>query len=390
VTAATLARAQEHLRAIGGAPRPAGSDADIAARRYAARVLAASGFTTREEPFQYSAFPGRYGTPLIGAAGVGVVASAGHLAARGGAAFALVILVAGAVVLAVLGRWLARAGVLDLPMLRAEGVNLVAMRGGSAPAVWLVAHTDSKSQPVPQALRAAGITGLALTWVAAIALAIAQFAGVPGVAPFAVWAGLAVVAVVTGLPVMLSVVGTDSDGALDNASGVAAVLIAAEQLPLDLPIGVLLTTAEELGLAGARAWARSTGAAPNGQAAARRSAPATGQVALNCDGVDDVGMLTGMHSGAGHDRVLDALSAAAAARGLPYRSMRLVPGILTDSVALADAGWATVTLSRGTLATLRRVHTRRDSLDRLAGTGIPDAAAILADTARRLATQEAR
>ena len=389
MTAATLARAQEHLRAIGGAPRPTGSDADVAARRYAARVLGASGFTTREEPFPYSAFPGRYGTPLIGAAGVGIVASAAHLAARGGAAFALGILVAGAVVLGVLGRWLARAGVLDLPVLRAEGVNLVATRGGTAPAVWLVAHTDSKSQPVPQALRAAGITGLALTWVAAIVLAIAQLAGVPGVAPFAVWAGLAVVAVVTGLPVILSVVGTDSDGALDNASGVAAVLVAAEQLPHDLPIGVLLTTAEELGLAGARAWARSTAATPGGPAA-RRSAPATGQVALNCDGVDDVGMLTGMHSGAGHDRVLDALSAAAAARGLPYRSMRLVPGILTDSVALADAGWMTVTLSRGTLATLRRVHTRRDSLGRLAGTGIPDAAAILADTARRLATQEAR
>lgn len=385
----TLARAQEHLRAIGGGPRPAGSRADLAVRRYAARVLGASGFTTREEPFQYSAFPGRYGTPLIGAAGVGIVASAGHLAARGGAAIALPILVGGALVLGVLGRWLARAGVLELAMMRAEGVNLVATRGGSAPAVWLVAHTDSKSQPVPQALRAAGITGLALTWVAAIVLALAQLAGVPGVAPFAVWAGLAVAAVATGLPVMLSVVGSDSDGALDNASGVAAVLVAAEQLPPDLPIGVLLTTAEELGLAGARAWARSRGAASRGTAE-RGPVLRTGQVALNCDGVDDVGMLTGMHSGTGHGRVLDALSAAAAARGLPYRSMRLVPGILTDSVALADAGWATATLSRGTLATLRRVHTRRDSLDRLAGTGIPDAAAILADTARRLATQEAR
>ena len=385
----TLARAQEHLRAIGSAPRPAGSDADSAARRYAARILGASGFTTHEATFEYSAFPGRFGTPLVGAAGVGVIASAGHLAARDGAAIALVILVGGALVLGVLGRWLARAGVLDLPMMRAEGMNLVATRGGSAPTVWLVAHTDSKSQPVPQALRAAGITGLALTWVAAIFLAIAQLAGVPGVAPFAVWAGLAVAAVATGLPVMLSVVGSDSDGALDNASGVAAVLVAAEQLPRDLSVGVLLTTAEELGLAGARAWARPMGDAARGRAG-QRPVPATGQVALNCDGVDDVGMLTGMHSGAGHDRVLDAMSAAAAARGLPYRSMRLVPGILTDSVALADAGWATATLSRGTLATLRRVHTRRDSLDRLAGTGIPDAAAILADTARRLATQEAR
>lgn len=297
------ARAQQHLRALGRIPRPAGRAADAAARDYAAGVLEAAGYTTAEEPFSYSAFPGRWATPALGAAGVLTVATAAHLAARGGAGIPLGILLAGAVALAIAGRWLARDGVLDLPLMRADGTNLVA-RGASPPAVWLVAHTDSKSQPVPQALRAAGVVGLALTWIAATVLAMLQVAGVPGVAPFAVWAGVAGLAVVTGLPVMLSVVGAGSDGALDNASGVAAVLLAAEELGPDLPVGVLLTTAEELGLAGARAWVRAGGSLAEGSKTS--AARGAGQVALNCDGVDDVGMLTGMFSGTGHDRVRTA------------------------------------------------------------------------------------
>ena len=60
----------------------------------------------------------------------------------------------------------------------------------------------------------------------------------------------------TALPVMASVVGARSAGALDNASGVATVLRAVELLARDVAVGVVLTSAEELGLAGARAWAR--------------------------------------------------------------------------------------------------------------------------------------
>ena len=66
---------------------------------------------------------------------------------------------------------------------------------------------------------------------------------------------------------MLSVVGSRSAGALDNASGVATVLETAASLSGALPIGVLITDAEELSLGGARAWARSR----------------TPGVALNCD-----------------------------------------------------------------------------------------------------------
>jgi hypothetical protein len=142
---------------------------------------------------------------------------------------------------------------------------------------------------------------------------------------------------------------------------------------------VLVTTAEELGLAGARAWARAHWVGN------REGDMPAGQVVLNCDGVDDVGSLIGMFTGRAPRRVLDALAQAARDEGVRYGSRRLIPGILVDAVALADAGWEAVTLSRGTMATLARVHTRRDSLQHLRGDGIPEAAAVLARAATNLA-----
>jgi Zn-dependent M28 family amino/carboxypeptidase len=167
---------------------------------------------------------------------------------------------------------------------------------------------------------------------------------------------------------MLSYVGHRNHGTVDNASGVAAVLEAAAAIPPTARVGVLVTDAEELALAGSRAWARSR-------------APC---VALNCDTVDDPGPLVVMYSRRRPARLLSLLTAAAAAAGERIRVLRLIPGILTDHVALADAGWETVTLSRGDLRTLRRVHTSRDSLDSMRGTGITSAARVLARTATEL------
>jgi hypothetical protein len=131
----------------------------------------------------------------------------------------------------------------------------------------------------------------------------------------------------------------------------------------------MITDAEELALAGARAWARS-------------SAPS---IALNCDSIDDHGPLVVMYSRARPDALIARLAAAAAdVESQPVRVLRLIPGILTDSVALADAGWDTLTLSRGTLRTLRRIHTSRDTLATMTGAGIAGAARVLARTATEL------
>jgi hypothetical protein len=133
-------------------------------------------------------------------------------------------------------------------------------------------------------------------------------------------------------------------------------------------VGVLLTSAEELGLAGARAWVRE-----------RRPA-----VALNCDGLDDDGELLVMYSGAKPARLLDAFHRAASTDGDPARVRRLLPGILTDAVAFSDAGWEAITLSRGTIKTLSRIHTRRDNLELLTGAGVDAAAPLLVRVAREL------
>jgi hypothetical protein len=140
---------------------------------------------------------------------------------------------------------------------------------------------------------------------------------------------------------------------------VAAVLAAAVAVRPESMFGVLLPSAEELGLAGARAWARDV----------RRG------TALNCDGVDDAGELTIMYSGAAPTPLIQTIEAVSPR---PPRVMRMPLGLLTDSVALADRGWTTVTVSRGSLTTLRRVHTAQDSLATLRGDGIDEVATLLA------------
>jgi len=346
-----------HLARLAASPRPTGGAAIAESRTYCAIELRRLGFVVREEPFEYSAFAGRFGAPSFGVL-LPIAATLAVVVGNRGAADVpwLAIVVVAIAIAAAIG--LAR-GVLSAPVMRRGGVNIEATRGPSPAKVWLVAHLDSKSQPVPMLVRVAGVVVLA--------------AGLAGVAllllirPSSAVAAL-VVAWVGGLPLMLSVVGRRSAGALDNASGVAAILDAAATLSPALPIGVLITDAEELSLAGARAWARSR----------------THGVALNCDSVDDEGPLSAMFTGRRPSGLLSALAESSAASNEILRIRRLLPGILTDSVALADAGWETLTLSRGTLRTLLRIHTSRDNLRSMRGVGIAGAARVLARTASRL------
>jgi hypothetical protein len=227
-----------------------------------------------------------------------------------------------------------------------RGTNLEARRGD--PAIWLVAHLDSKSQPIPILVRAAAIVVCVLLWVTLAVMAVLH---IPVHA-------VAIAAALAGLPVAISTVGARSPGALDNATGVATVLLAAERVDPSLPLGVLITSAEELGLAGARAWVRDRGE--------------KAQV-INCDTIDDHGYLTIMHSHGRPERLIRAFQRRA------VRARGVLPGILVDSVAFAEAGWDAVTVSRGTLATLARVHRRADSPDKLTGRGVAEAADIIAE-----------
>ncbi|HEX2717512.1 MAG TPA: M28 family peptidase [Gemmatimonadaceae bacterium] len=351
------------LREVAAEPRPAGSEAEDRVRQLARERLERAGFDVREEWFGYSAFPGMWATPAGGAVAAMTLATASVLGAHGHPLPALVVLALAAALLGVAALYMARRGVLDMPLLRAEGANLVATRG--RPRVWLVAHLDSKSQPVPMLLRVAGVVVTALAWIVLLVLAARAVAGAD--APGA-WRALGIAGVVAALPVMASVVGARSAGAVDDASGVATVLLAVSRLAPDLSVGVLLTTAEELGMAGARAFARVR-------------APA---IAINVDGVDDRGPVICMRHGRGA-RARVGVTHGAASVGTHVRDTPTIPGLLTDGVALADAGWSAVTLSRGTLGTLARIHRRADDVERMRGTGVEAMARLVAAAAREIA-----
>ncbi|HEV2644100.1 MAG TPA: M28 family peptidase [Candidatus Elarobacter sp.] len=278
-----------------------------------------------------------------------------------GAALAVVAAVA------VFGGWLQRFGTVRWPVGRASGVNLEATRG--VPRVWLIAHLDSKSQPIPLLMRAGGVVSSLVAWgtLFAVWAASSRFR-VPAVAIM-----LPAAAAVAGtVPLAWSFVSARSAGALDNGSGVVAVLRAAESLARDLPLGVLLTSAEELGLAGARAWVM---ARPSG-------------VALNCDGVDDVGRVSVTVARDRHGELVAAVQGArhALRAPVPFVVRRAVPGVLLDAAAFADAGWIAATVSRGGWRSLARVHTAADERARLRGDGVDGVARLLAGIAGAMIT----
>ena len=350
-----------HLARLGAASRPAGSRAAAEARAYCAAILRALGFSVTERSFEYSKFTGAFAAPL---AGVCVAAFAiAIFALRPLSATTLLALGVIAGIVALLFGYLGSRGVLDLPFVRAHAVNLEATKGGSEPTVWLVAHIDSKWQPVSMISRIAGVILSVIGLLGLVATSISTRPSVNSAA-----AVFLVIAAAGAGPLLLSFVGARNHGTLDNASGVATVLAAAELLAAEASVGVLITDAEELALAGARAWAVT-----------RQPA-----IALNCDSIDDDGELVVMYSGPAPDRLLSVFSNVARETGEPLRVLRLIPGILTDHVALASAGWTTVTLSRGTARTLRRIHTSQDTLATMRGAGIAGAARVLATTAAEL------
>jgi len=353
------------LEDIGAASRPTGSATNRGARLRVGRELGLLGFTLREQRFEFSKFPGKYATPLFGASALILVGAAARLAVTAAAPpfVPAVVLAGGALLLTVVGRWLSRSGVLRTPLLRETGVNLVATRGDRMPRVWLCAHLDTKSQPVPTLVRGAAILVESVGYLIALAVALLVVAGR---APHPIWWIIAGgVTLLGAVPVMLCVVTDNSPGALDNASGLATVLATAAALPRDANFGVVITDAEELGLAGARAWA----------AQAHR-----GSLVVNCDGVDDHGPIVVTYSGKEPPELLKAVHVACRNAGVSCQTSRLVPGLLTDSVAFTDAGMESVTFMRGNWRSLARVHSRRDSLRRLRGTGIADTASLMSHT----------
>lgn len=352
----------ELLHAIGARARPAGSDAERQARELCARELSDAGFSVVDRPFRYSAFPGLWGTPLVGCMLLvgGLAVALGEVAPVIGLMMALAA--------GVVGWWLARYGGGSLPVMLRRGVNLEARRG--VPRLWLVAHLDTKSQPVSLLVRAAGVLITCVSWGMVLVAVAGVLTGVVGrgaVAPLG-W-----LAVVGAIPLVLSWVSDrgggergGGSGALDNASGVAALIRASVLVDRELPLGVMLSSGEELGLAGARAWLVGRRGLDPG-------------VVINCDGIDDVGAVActvARDGGVFRSFVGEVVRELPAVPAVRVRGS--LPGVLFDAVAFADAGWPAATVSRGTWGSLARVHTRADTLDRLRGSGVEQTAQFIA------------
>ena len=361
-----LSGAKALLDELSQAPRFAGSADEAEARAKCREELERAGFSCRELPFEYSQWPGRWGPPIAAAIQAATILVVARTATHQGPLAAIVLGAALLVALMLATGDAKRRWTAEFPFHRAGSVNLEARRGN--PGIWLVAHIDSKSQTVPMLIRIASSVALAIITAVAVILLLLSLAGIGEGA--AAWPVIQIAAVVAVLPAILCFVGNDSHGALDNASGVAAVLTASRMASTVPNLGVLITSGEELGLAGARAWA--AGAEP-------------GMIAINCDTLDDAGRWRCMHTGPRPRRVAAAAETMARTLGLKLTIGRLIPGILADSMAFADRGIESVTVSRGTLSTLARIHTRRDTSTALTGRGVTEGAALLSALAKELA-----
>lgn len=359
-------RAKSLLDKLCETPRFAGASDEARARAICTSELEASGFDCRELPFEYSQWPARWGPPLSAVALAATIIAVARIAMEGRPLIALTIGGALIATLFLVDGYARRRWITSFPTHRAISVNLEARRG--TPRVWLVAHLDSKSQTVPMLLRIAGsiaIATLAGLTVIAVLAAIAGLDGGPRV-----WDTLQLAAIVAALPGVSCFVRNNSVGAVDNATGVVAAILAAQSPSAPADLGVLITSAEELGLAGARRWC---------------STAQLEDFVLNCDTVDDVGNWRAMYTTARPPRLADVVLSVAAKLGLRLRVGRLIPGILTDSIPFADRGIEAVTISRGTLETLARIHTRRDLSDTMTGKGAAEASVLLSALAKDLA-----
>ena len=227
--------------------------------------------------------------------------------------------------------------------------------------LYLVAHYDSKSQRWPLVIRIALFTLLIPGTLCAIGAAVLnQASAVSDVL------GLSA-AVASALLVMLGT-GNASPGAIDNASGVGAVLHLAECLAARsdwrerLRVVVLLPSAEEVGLMGTTAYVKRHAAQLQPDKA----------IILNFDGVGVDGELQWV--GAASSELAHHIQSAAREEAVPIKRFRFI-GALFDHIPFAQCGLDAVSLITVGRAS-RSIHTRRDTIEQLHVRGFAQAGCV--------------
>src|SRR5438477_12211871 len=217
-------RAKVLLDRLCEKPRFAGSVEEAVAREICKRELRDAGFDCRDVPFEYSESPGRWGPPLSAAIQAVTIVLVARMAVVSGALTALAT--GGAIIagLFFLDAQAKRRWITDFPAQRARSVNLEAQRG--TPRVWLVAHLDSKSQTLPMLLLIAGSMALAIAMSITLILLLLDLIG--GGVVQSLLPTLQRAAILAAIPGMTCFVINEGNGAVDNASGVAAVILAGQ------------------------------------------------------------------------------------------------------------------------------------------------------------------
>lgn len=334
------------------------------------------GYEIQDFPFTFSTWPGRFGLSAAAVLFLAGSISAAILLNMQHPGVALALLLATLLLVGTIGV-LTTPLTGMLPFGRITANNMLAQRPGATPRYILVAHIDSKSQPIPLAFRGPIIILTALVWLAFVIFALLGLLD-------PVWIRgditllLAILSIVAGVLLFFSWVNNHSPGALDNGSGLATILAVAEAEREHDDVAFLITDAEELGLVGARSIAYKLN-------------PVFG--VINVDGIDDDGtfyVLEKFGLPARHiaPHLVASLLQASADMNVPARRRNVPFGLLLDHLPLARARLPAVTLMRGSFRSLQRVHRPADNLDNMRGTGI-DIAAQLLRGALALLRQEA-
>jgi hypothetical protein len=270
---------------------------------------------------------------------------------------------------------------------RQRTVNLVARLPEVAPTdhdrphLYLVAHSDSKSQALPLTAR--------MLLIALAGLAAAAFAVLSVLRPL--WpsltspaAILGLVALLVGVPVLflfLAGAGNASPGAIDNASGAGLVVHLAEVLAARRPevnLTILITGAEELGVVGATAFVLAAQASGK----LKRQSEAGGVFILNFDGIGIEGRLA-LVRGRKESNLAKLVHACCVELQLPLGRLPLV-GAMFDHIPFAETGCDALSLvTIGPAA--RSIHTPADSADRLHISGFRQAGEVALRVLEKLA-----
>lgn len=349
-------RAFEHVKALSF-PRLAGTPGDTKARGYIVSYLHSLGLSVEVRTFGFSTIPWELSLRLSLLIQSGILILAAWIFPRWPAASA-------ALALALFGlscfatRRAFSLGVFDRGGKR-ETANIIATLGSGSPTVVYMAHYDSKSQTLPLPLRF-GLFALGFLFLTGVSLAIVILAVVSAGPDLFPWA---LASAAPHILLQFNMTTNESDGALDNASGVGVLLelarVLKERTGAPGPgLMFVATGAEEMGLLGATRFIK---------AYSRALDPKTTYF-VNLDGPGAEGRIVYV-TGFGVPPVRTCKRLGSLTReilhekGWPGRDSTLYIGAGLDSIPIAARGYEAVSIASGGLSRpVLSVHSKHDRI----------------------------